>query len=58
MDEREIERMDVDELWLREWAQSGLVALDSYLAKHAAFADFLRRRTDLESDDDGSSRSV
>jgi hypothetical protein len=58
MDEREIARTDVDELWLREWAQSGLVALDSYLAKHAAFGEFLRRRTDLESDDDGSPRSV
>ena len=58
MDEHEIVGTDVDELWLREWAQSGLVALESYLAKHAAFAEFLRRRPDLESDDDGSSRSV
>ncbi|HEU5207290.1 MAG TPA: hypothetical protein VFT94_06740, partial [Gaiellaceae bacterium] len=58
MDEREIAETDVDELWLREWAQSGLAALDSYLAKHAAFAEFLRRRTDLESGDDGSARSV
>jgi len=58
MDEREIVEMDVDELWLHEWAQSGLVALDAYLAKHAAFAEFLRRRLDLESGDDGSARSV
>jgi hypothetical protein len=57
-DEREIAETDVDELWLREWAQSGLVALQSYLAKHAAFAEFLRRRPDLESGDDGSARSV
>jgi hypothetical protein len=58
MDEREIVETDVDELWLREWAQSGLVAVESYLAKHAAFAEFLRRQAHLESDDDGSARSV
>jgi hypothetical protein len=59
MDEREIERTDVDELWLREWAHAGLAALQAYLAKHAAFADFLHRRAALESiDDDGSARSV
>jgi hypothetical protein len=58
MGEREIAETDVDELWLHEWAQSGLVALGEYLAKHAAFAEFLRRRPDLESGDDGSARSV
>jgi hypothetical protein len=73
MDEREIVETDVDELWLREWAQSGLVALESYLSKHAAFAEFLRGRpdpgrpdpgcadlgcADLDWDDDGSARSV
>lgn len=58
MDEREILETDVDELWLREWAQSGLVELEAYLAKQAAFAEFLRRRPGLESGDDGSARSV
>jgi hypothetical protein len=58
MDEREVTETDVDELWLREWAHSGLVALQDYLAKHAAFADYLLRRPDLESGDDGSARSV
>jgi hypothetical protein len=58
MDAREIAETDVDELWLREWAQSGLLELEAYLAKHAAFAEFLRRRADLESGDDGSPRSV
>lgn len=58
MGEREIAETDVDELWLREWAQSGLADLQAYLAKHAAFAEFLRRRPDLESGDDGSPRSV
>jgi hypothetical protein len=58
MDAREIAETDVDELWLREWAQSGLLDLETYLAKHAAFAEFLRRRPDLESGDDGSACSV
>jgi hypothetical protein len=58
MDAREIAETDVDELWLREWAQPGLLDLETYLAKHAAFAEFLRRRPDLESADDGSARSV
>ena len=58
MNEREVVATDVDEVWLREWAESGLVAIDAYLAKHAAFAEFLRRRLDLESGDDGSARSV
>lgn len=58
MDEREIAETDVDELWLREWARSGLAELEAYLAKQAAFAEFLRGRPDLESGDDGSARSV
>jgi hypothetical protein len=58
MDAREIAETDVDELWLREWAHAGLLDLETYLAKHAAFAEFLRARSDLESADDGSARSV
>jgi hypothetical protein len=58
MDEREIAETCVDEVWLREWAHVGLVALEGYLAKHAAFAEFLRLRPDLESRDDGSAGSV
>jgi hypothetical protein len=63
MDAREIAETDVDELWLREWAQSGLVALEGYLTKQAAFAEYLRRHpdlgwADLEWDDDGSAGSV
>jgi hypothetical protein len=44
-------RLDVDELWLREWAAQGIAALERSLAKHAAFEDYLRRRADLQSDD-------
>ena len=58
MDAREVAETDVDEVWLREWAQAGVQALEGYLEKHAAFAEFLRRRSDLESGDDGSARSV
>ena len=58
MDAQEIAETDVDELWLREWAQAGFADLERYLAKHAAFAEFLRGRPDLESGDDGSARSV
>jgi hypothetical protein len=43
-DEPEITAIDVDELWLREWAGEGLAELARYLAGHAAFADFLRER--------------
>lgn len=57
-EKREVAETCVDELWLREWAQSGLVALAAYLEKHAAFAEFLRLRADLESGDDGCARSV
>jgi hypothetical protein len=58
MDEREIAETDIDELWLREWALAGISVLEAYLARHAAFADYLRERPDLESSDDGSARSV
>jgi hypothetical protein len=39
----------VDELWLHDWAAEGIAALESYLAKHAAFAAFLAARDDLHS---------
>ena len=45
MDENpDITEIDVDELWLREWVEDGLVRLQSYLAKQAAFAEYLRER--------------
>jgi hypothetical protein len=43
--------LDVDEAWLAEWACEGLAAIETYLAKHAAFAEYLSRRTDLDCDD-------
>ena len=43
--------LDVDELWLREWAAQGIAALERSLAKHAAFEEYLRARTDLQSAD-------
>jgi len=45
------EQLDVDELWLREWAARGIAAIERTLAKHAAFEEYLRARTDLQSTD-------
>ena len=46
--------LSVDEAWIVDWATEGVLAIEHYLAKHAAFADFLRARNDLDwSDGDG-----
>jgi hypothetical protein len=45
------ESLDVDELWLREWAARGIAAIERTLAKHAAFEEYLRTRADLQSPD-------
>ena len=46
----------VDELWLVDWAAEGIAALERYLAKHAAFAAYLRGRTRPETDGDCDER--
>ncbi len=46
-----IDLVDIDEAWLTEWASEGIEALERYLAKHAAFSDYLRSRRDLHSGD-------
>ena len=47
--------VSVDELWLGDWAAEGIVAIERYLAKHAAFSAFLAARHDLHSaDGDGA----
>ena len=33
--------LPVDEAWLHDWALVGIAALEGYLARHAAFADYL-----------------
>ena len=43
--------LDVDELWLSEWAARGIAAIERSLAKHAAFEEYLRTRSDLQSAD-------
>jgi hypothetical protein len=43
--------LDVDQAWLTEWAAEGIAAIERYLAKHAAFARYLRSRGDLHSGD-------
>jgi hypothetical protein len=35
---------DLDETWLRDWIGVGLMELEAYLHKHAAFVEFLRDR--------------
>lgn len=45
----EAETIDVDELWLQEWAARGIAMIEHSLANHDAFEDFLRTRNDLES---------
>ncbi len=42
----DITEIDVDELWIREWAEIGLAELERYLARQAAFAEYLRHRGD------------
>ena len=32
---------DLSETWVEEWAESGVEAIEQYLAKHAAFRAFL-----------------
>ncbi len=44
-----LRELDVDEAWLREWAAEGIAAIEQYLAKHAAFAAYLRSRATLGS---------
>ena len=47
--------LPVDEAWIADWAAEGVAALEQYLAKHAAFAEYLRRRGGVPSaDGDGA----
>ena len=46
-----IELLDVDEAWAAEWAADGIAALERHLAKHAAFAEYLRARDDVHQTD-------
>src|SRR5680860_781929 len=36
--------IDVDEYWLRDWADDGFAAMAEYLARHALFARYLLER--------------
>ena len=36
---------DLDESWLRDWIGVGLVELEAYLERHAAFAEYVRVRS-------------
>jgi hypothetical protein len=43
MEERGFHRIEdeLGESWLEQWLEQGLALLESYLAKHAAFVDYL-----------------
>jgi len=43
MSEPDLHRIEdeLGESWLREWLEQGLATLEAYLAKHAAFVDYL-----------------
>jgi hypothetical protein len=43
--------LDVDELWVAEWAAEGIADLERYLARHAAFAEYLRTRPSVHCGD-------
>jgi hypothetical protein len=53
MDDRGLHRVE-DELgehWLQHWLEDGIVAIETYLAKHAAFLTYL----DLDAAESASS---
>jgi hypothetical protein len=43
MEERGFHRIEdeLGESWLEQWLEQGLALLETYLAKHAAFVDYL-----------------
>jgi hypothetical protein len=46
-DDTDITEIDVDDLWLREWAEKGIAACELYLARRAAFEEYLRDRGEV-----------
>jgi hypothetical protein len=43
MDELHDKQVEIDERWLSEWFEFGFAELSSYLAKHAAFNEYLHK---------------
>jgi hypothetical protein len=46
MEERGLHRIEdeLGESWLEQWLEHGLGLLEAYLAKHAAFVDYLEAK--------------
>ena len=46
MDERNVYEIQADltDTWLEDWAGAGVVEVEEYLAKHAAFLSYLETR--------------
>lgn len=53
-----LDELDVEQIWIADWAAMGIEAIERYLAAQAAFAAYLRVHDDLDSDDgDGRARA-
>ncbi|MFN8224228.1 MAG: hypothetical protein U0R50_13395 [Gaiellales bacterium] len=47
-----LEELDVEEIWITDWAALGIEMIERYLAKQAAFAAYLHsHHLDLDSGD-------
>ena len=53
-----ITRVSVEDVFIADWAAEGMAAIEQHLAKHAAFADYLRAQGDPESDDGDGTRAI
>ena len=50
LDENDVDRwldeLDVEQIWIADWAAMGIEAIERYLAAQAAFAAYLRSHDD------------
>lgn len=46
--------LPVDEAWIHDWVDEGIAAIELFLAKHAAFAEYLRSKAVESSHGDGA----
>ena len=46
--DRWLEELDVEQIWIADWAATGIEAIERYLAAQAAFAAYLRSHDDQD----------
>jgi hypothetical protein len=51
-DHTHITTVSVEDAFIADWAAEGLAAIERHLANHAAFAEYLRARSDRAVDGD------